>query len=117
MIETSREARARLIAEKAAEQRFRAYVPYLTEKEREILSYLLHHKQKVFTADADMGYANTLYGAGYLILAARGQVASSDVPVRVAEFVWRVMEESPQTFEYRGDEEDTSPWRVPWDAR
>jgi hypothetical protein len=105
----------------SAKEAFRREVPYLTSEERNVLGYLLAHKQKTFVGAIDGGHASTLLGRGYVgILARPGQhVATEDVPFAVADYVWEVMESDPTSFqykpEYRGsgrNQVEVHPWRV-----
>jgi hypothetical protein len=113
-------------ARQKAEQAFRDYIPYLTEKERQILGYLREKKQKTFVADHDGGYAGTLLARGYVTyIGVRGQSFDIDkTPMGVAEHVWKVMEERPADFPYQPEYSDgpgrrveTHPWRIHWMAR
>jgi hypothetical protein len=40
------------------------YIPHMTDKEREIIGYLLTHNQTTFTAGSDGGHARTLLARG-----------------------------------------------------
>lgn len=107
---------------KALEADFRRQVPYLSEKERQILGYLLYHRIKTFTADHDGGYAATLLARGYIRYAGVGG-QSFDIdkcPMLVPEYVWKVLEEDPSKFPYVPDLEsghEAHPWRIHWMAR
>lgn len=44
----------------------REFIPYMTDKDREIIGYLLYHNQKMFQADQDGGYAAPLISKGII---------------------------------------------------
>jgi hypothetical protein len=46
-------------AEKAEE-----YIPFMTAKDKEIIAYLLHHNQRMFTCEPDGGHAGLLLSQG-----------------------------------------------------
>lgn len=95
----------------------RTYIPFMTEEERAIIAYLLHHKQKMFTCASDGGHAVTLISRGIINHALRGgQVfGTEDMPVAVHEDAWDILEAHRDQFPYRASE--THPWRVHWMAR
>lgn len=104
------------------ENEFRRQVPYLSEKERQILGYLWHQQIKTFTADHDGGHAATLIARGYIRYAGvRGQSFDMDkCPMLVPDYVWRVVEEDPAKFPYVPDMCDgyeAEPWRIHWALR
>lgn len=110
--------RARLKAEKS----FRDYEPFLSEKERQILGYLLKHKLKTFTADHDGGYAGTLIARGIILyIGVPGQSFDLDkCPLAVSDPVWAVMEQMPEKFPHNPilkGRVEVKPWRVPWELR
>ncbi len=86
----------------------------LTEREREIIAYLLHHNQRMFTADLDGGHAATLIARGVVRNAVRpGQVFDmTDVPMEIPRPIWNVIKTMKDRFPYSGDEDDPYPWRV-----
>ncbi|EKS40404.1 hypothetical protein [Afipia clevelandensis] len=86
----------------------------LSRKEREIVGYLLHHNLRLFTADADGGYANTLIARGIIRVALRhGQVYSpSDVPMEVPRPIWTLLKRHREHFPYVCSDHDPDPWRV-----
>ncbi len=100
---------------KAAEH----YIPYMNERERKIIAYLLAHNQKMFTADSDGGYATTLVSRGIVVRALiGGQVfAANDMPLAVPDHVWEVLEKHKDKFPYRPSKDEGHPWRVHWMAR
>lgn len=91
----------------------------LTKKEREIISYLLHHNQRMFTADLDGGHAATLISRGIVQSALRpGQVFdASDTPMEIPRSVWTVLKTVKDQFPYDGQDDDPYPWRVHWMSR
>ena len=105
---------------------FRAYVPYLTPKERKILGYLLHHKQKTFEIAADGGHAGGLLARGFIqFRGVAGQAFDIDNRIAVVpDDVWVVMEELSSDFPYSPEIDgsgrnrvETHPWRVDWRTR
>ncbi|WFE76021.1 hypothetical protein [Roseinatronobacter sp. S2] len=100
-------------------QAFLADIPYLTDKERIILGYLRHHKQKRFTGAQDAGHAVTLLAKGYVqFIGVKGQAIDLlDVPFEVTSYVWEVVEALPDEFPHRPQYSDRSkavevhPWR------
>lgn len=103
-------------------RRFKEDIPYLTEKEKKILGYLRHHKQKRFTGASDAGHATTLLSKGYIrFIGVRGQIVDAmDMPFEVAEHVWEVIEAQPDDFPHVPEFSDRSSGRVemqPWRQR
>jgi hypothetical protein len=112
--------REKMKASEAFKQRFKDYLPYLTDKERAIFGYLLKHKQKHFTADLDGGNAAGLMAQQFVIrIGVAGQAFDYDeVPMGVPDKVWEVLEEQPETFRYKPemsgsgrDAVEFHPWR------
>ena len=70
-----------------------AYIPHMTEREKNIIGYLLKNNQKMFTGAADGGYAVTLISRGIVVRAMRsGQQASVfDVPYMIPDDIWDVL--------------------------
>jgi hypothetical protein len=106
----------------AAEQAVRDYLPHLTEKERQIIGFLLAKNQKTFTATPDGGYARTLLARRLVLII--GQPGHEfdyyNVPMAVPDHVWKIFEENSDQFpyrpEYRGDgrrKTEVAPWREP----
>lgn len=103
---------------RARQREIEAYIPYLTEREQNILGYLLKYNQKVFTAETDGGYAVTLISRGLVVRVMRpGQQASAfDVPFAVPDYVWDVLAKNKDKIVYRPRMKGTTevhPWRVP----
>jgi HEPN domain-containing protein len=91
----------------------------LNATEREIISYLLHHNQRMFTADFDGGHAATLISRGLVKSAVRpGQAFDvTDVPMEIPRPIWNIIKRMKERFPYSGDEDDPYPWRVGWNER
>jgi hypothetical protein len=88
----------------------------LSSKEREIIAYLLHHRQRVLTCDADGGDAGTLISRGLVrrALQAGQMFAYDEMPVEIPLEVWRFLRANADKFPYEGDEDDPYPWRRDW---
>jgi hypothetical protein len=86
----------------------------LSERERDIIAYLLHHNQRMFTADLDGGHASTLMARGLVRNAVRpGQVFDiTDVPMEIPRPIWNAIKTVKDRFPYSGSEDDPHPWRV-----
>jgi hypothetical protein len=91
------------------------YIHYMTTKDREIIGYLLHNNQRMFTCEPDGGHANLLLSKGFVQVAARPgqQVAYMDVPFEVPRKVWDALMKHKDEFP-APDEDDPYPWRVSW---
>jgi len=108
-----------------AKRAVRDYIPHMTDREKQIIGYLLAKNQKMFSAESDGGYAVLLLSRGIIIVAARpGQhVSMSDVPMAIPDHVWDVLVKHKDQFPYkaptprRRDDVEPHPWRVPWMAR
>jgi len=109
-------------ARKNAAREFRSYLPFLSDKERQILGYIREKKLKTFEAAMDGGYANGLLARRFIVqIAAPGQVFNEQsATMAVPDFVWAILQEQPDHFpykpEYSGgrDSVETQPWRKPW---
>jgi hypothetical protein len=101
-----------------AEQDVEAEIREMTQKEREIISCLLHRNQRVFTNTIDGGYVTTLISKGIVVNAARpGQVfRQHEFPFEIPRPVWEVLMRHKASFPYSGEDDD-EPWRVPWMLR
>lgn len=95
------------------------YIPFMTKKDKEIIAYLLHNNQRMFTAESDGGHARLLLSKGIVRIAARpGQHLSlDDVPFEVPIEVWRVLEKHKSKFLYLQKKDAPHPWRVHWMER
>jgi len=112
------------VNEKRFKSEVRAYIPHMSEKDRQIIGYLLAKNQKQFTADQDGGYATNLISRKIVLYAYQpGQVfRGTDVPMRIPENVWKILKERQREFPYnppklRPGEVEPAPWRIPWMAR
>jgi hypothetical protein len=101
-------------AEKAEE-----YIPFMTAKDKEIIAYLLHYNQRMFTCEPDGGHARLLLSRGIVYVAAcpGQQVNYSDVPFEVPADVWAVLVKHKDKFPFLADDDDPHPWRVGWMER
>ena len=108
------------------ERRFRRevrdYLPYLSNKDREIIAFLLAKNHKQFTADQDGGHLVNLISRKFVMYACQpGQVfRGTDVPMRIPDNVWDILKEHQNEFPYRParrGEVEPQPWRIPWMAR
>ncbi|MBL9047479.1 MAG: super-infection exclusion protein B [Tabrizicola sp.] len=82
-------------------QRFRNYLPHLTETELRILRYLFQQNQKTFVADVTGDLASTLYNQGFVNLVALPgqQISVMSSTFCVPDFVWEIMIENKKMFE------------------
>ena len=89
----------------------------MTPMEREIIGYLLHHNQRVFTNTADCGHAATLVAKGIVVIAAQpGQTVSYyEVPFEIPRLVWDALVKRKAEFPVH--ESSKHPWRVHWMSR
>ena len=78
------------------------YIPFMTPKEREIIGYLLAHKQKTFQCDSTGGYAATLIAQGIVERALRhGDLFEHNaMPFVIPNHVWEVLERHKEEFLY-----------------
>lgn len=114
------ERRKRRLTFQAREARRKAFVEdidRLTDKEREILGYLLSKNQKRFDADSTGDHASSLIAKGYINLIARPGMHYhiNSFPFEVADYVWEEMQARRERFPYhprsvkvRGGE--VAPW-------
>jgi hypothetical protein len=91
----------------------------LTEREREILAYLLHHNQRMFECALDGGNARMLISRGIVRRALRpGQVFDSEnVPMEIPKRIWTVLKKRRSMFPYSPSNGRAHPWRVHWMLR
>ena len=109
--------------DRAQTKRFIDYIPHLSERERLIFGYLLHHNQRTFTNVADGGHANMLLSLGFVgIIAKGGQTVDMwEVPFGVPDPVWKGLTENRDKFPYtpklersrHGGSHEPHPWRAP----
>ncbi len=100
----------------------RDFVPYMTDKDREIIGYLLYHNQKTFQADSDGGYAAPLISRGIISVMCRpGQVFDpSWMPFEIPDYAWSVLEKNRSSFPYKPPskgETEKHPWAIHWMVR
>jgi len=98
------------------------FISYMTDKDREILGYLLYHNQKTFQADSDGGYAAALISKGIIRVACKqGQIIDhSWVPFEIPDYAWAVLEKNKSLFPYKPPakgETEVHPWAIPWMVR
>jgi len=98
------------------------FIPYRTDKDREIIGYLLYHNQKAFQGDSDGGYAAPLIAKGIIRVACKqGQVFHpSWTPFEMPDFAWSVLEKYKSSFPYKPPpkgEVEKHPWAISWMVR
>jgi len=95
------------------------YIPFMTDQERNIIAYLLHHKQKTFTTTIDGGHAVTLISRRIVQSMVRGNqtILSDDMPVMIPDHLWELFCKHHDEFVYSDDGSDAHPWRVHWMLR
>ncbi|CCD94320.1 hypothetical protein BRAO375_3450003 [Bradyrhizobium sp. ORS 375] len=91
-------------------------VDSLSDKERNILAFLLHHNQRMFTCAFDYGHAATLVARGIIRAAVQpGQAFDPEnMPAELPLEVWRWLRPRREQFPYTGTENDPFPWRKAW---
>lgn len=94
------------------------FIPYMTDMDKKIIGYLLHRKQKMFSAVDDGGYAAPLISKRVIRLAGvAGQTVSlNSVPFHIPDHIWIVLEKNIVHFPSPRDG-DRAPWHVHWMAR
>jgi hypothetical protein len=95
------------------------YIPHMTEKDREIIAYLLHHNQRMFTAASDGGHARLLFSRGIVQMAVKhGQhVSLENVPFEIPKHIWDALMKHKREFTYDADDDAPYPWREHWMER
>jgi hypothetical protein len=96
--------------------RIRAYIPFMSEKERLIIGYLLAKNQKVFIADMDGGCAMPLISQRIIVRALQpGQIFDpTDTPMVIPDLVWEVLVSEKEKFPYAptpNAQDELYPWR------
>jgi hypothetical protein len=96
-----------------------AYIGFMTEDDRKIVSYLLHHKQKMFCGAADGGNASVLIARGIVNAAVRPgyQYDPEQIPFAISDEAWEVLSKRKDEFPYVENQDGRHPWRVNWMAR
>jgi len=99
-----------------AQRKTRDFIPFMTPKDREIVGYLLHYRQKMFSTNIDGGYAAPLIAKG-IITRAMSQPQFVDalrMPFAIPDHIWAVLEENRDQFPYqppsRGPGREAPPW-------
>jgi hypothetical protein len=97
-----------------SDEAIREELSELNAKEREIIAYLLHRGERMFTADLDGGHAATLIARGIVKSALRqNQVFDpTDVPMQIPRSIWNIIKTMKDQFPYSGDGDEPHPWRV-----
>jgi hypothetical protein len=95
------------------------YIPHMTEREREVISYLLAKNQKTFEAAADGGRVATLLSRGIVMIVARPNqhLDMDNVPMTIPDHLWDVLLKHKDQFPYTpppDDEVEPHPWRRHW---
>ncbi len=95
------------------------YIPHMTQQDREIIAYLLHHNQRMFECAWDGGRARLLIARGIVRSAQRPEqmVDSENVPMEIPKPVWNLMLKHKAKFPYKPSRDGGHPWRVHWMAR
>ncbi len=98
------------------------YIPYMTDKDRQIIGHLLHHQNKIFHCDSNGGHAKSLIAKGIVKLGVRpGQVFDADdVPFVVPDHIWEVFEQNVDAFPHSPDMDkgvEVEPWLDEWTER
>lgn len=98
------------------------FILYMSQKDREIIGYLLHHKRRMFQTENDGGYAAPLIARGIIrVRGVHGQVMDlTRVPFEIPEHIWSVLETHQEEFPYkapRKGEVEVHPWAIHWMAR
>lgn len=100
----------------------RDFIPFMTNKDREIIGYLLYHNQKTFQAESDGGYAAPLISKGIIRVACKpGQIFDhSWTPFEVPDYAWSELEKNKSSFPYtppQKGEIEKHPWAIHWMVR
>ena len=101
------------------QQEVREYIPHMTDHDKSIIGYLLHHNQKMFQHEIDGGYAAPLISKGIIRMALRAGQAGEQrwVPFEVPDHVWTVLVTNKAAFPYeppRSGQSETFPWAIHW---
>lgn len=95
----------------------RDYIPHMTEKEREIISYLLAKNQKGFMYTIDGGYAVTLISRGIIVCDLKSGQAGSrfHIPFSIPDHIWSVLLQHKREFPYNSPppgKTEVYPWSI-----
>jgi len=104
------------------EREVRKFIPYMTDQDRMIIGYLLYHKQKMFQAEQDGGYAAPLISKGIIRRSGvHGQAVDlTRMPFEIPDHVWFVLEKNREEFPYKPSPTgkiEKHPWAIPWMVR
>jgi hypothetical protein len=99
---------ARLEREAATE-----YILYMTQKERDIIAYLLHHNQKTFMAAATRPHC-CLAVSWWKHFSQAKSITMTGAPFASSDHVWEVLVAHKEKFPYKSPprgREQPHPWR------
>ena len=104
------------------QKKVKELIPYMTDQDKAIIGYLLHHNQKMFNADQDGGYAAPLISKGIVRMSGQhGQVMDmTRIPFEIPDHIWKISEQNSSNFPYSpppGNETEVYPWAIPWMVR
>jgi hypothetical protein len=107
-------------AKRRAKKRVEALIPFMTDEDKAIIGYLLHHNQRIFSTDEDGGRAAHLISQRVIQLAvAQGQVVRANaVPFAISDPAWEALTAHRDHFPYVEPEDDEAfPWAIHWMER
>ena len=103
------------------QERLRKHIPFMSDRDKRILGYLLYHRQKTFLAELSGGYAVGLISKGFIRreLSPGQDFDTNHVPFLVPDDLWSVLEEHQDCFPYAPPEDgvEKHPWAIHWMAR
>lgn len=97
------------------------YIPYMTNQDKAVIGYLLHHNLRMFHTLSDAAGAAPLLTKGIIRIALKnGQYYNEyRIPFEVPDHIWEVLEKHrymfPYTPSYKGKAE-VYPWATNWMA-
>ncbi|MGF7052836.1 hypothetical protein GGC47_002015 [Bosea sp. OAE752] len=113
---------AALWSKRADRERFRRHIPLLTQEEKQILGYLLHHSRRTFETDLSGELASGLIALGFarFIGAPNQAFTANRRPVEIPEHIWQLVVENRAQFPHQprlspGGRE-VFPWKRHWAA-
>jgi hypothetical protein len=104
-------------SERAERKNAEKYIPFMPPtNEKEIIAYILHHNQKMFTCSIDGGYASTLISHRIVKTAfAPNQIFDQEaMPVGTPDHIWEVLVRHRASFAYAAADNRAHAWRIPW---
>ena len=112
----------RWLRKRREQKAVRNFIPYMTDRDKQIIGYLLFHNQKMFQANQDGGYAAPLISRGIIFpLGKVGQAIDiTRVPFAIPDHIWKVLESEKKHFPYspaREGDTERYPWAIPWMVR